>query len=65
MFRFSISHWIYGCVYRLLIYMATKKRLIRELYLKNSYPNLRYEESKCPLNIDIGYMDAFNEKMNF
>ncbi len=62
MLRFSFAHWIYGSIYRMLISTAIKKKQIKELYLKNKYQNLKYEE-KCPLNIDIGYLDAFNEKL--
>lgn len=62
MLRFTFAHWMYGWAYRMLIKIAIKKKQIREYYLKNKYPNLRFEE-KCPLNIDIGYLDAFNEKL--
>ncbi|CAG2103852.1 unnamed protein product [Medioppia subpectinata] len=63
MLRYSMAHWLYGWVYRLLIALAIKKRHIRENILRLKYKDIKYEE-KCPLNnIKLEYTDAFNENL--
>lgn len=63
MMRLSWFHWVYSWGYKKMIDLAVKRKQIREQILGKKYPDLKYEEQcECPYQIDLDYVDAFNDK---